>query len=139
MKQALGQSGFTLRELLMVTAIIGTLASVAIPSYQQFSQRARFSAAILAATPYRTAIEVAAFRGNVSSVADFDWSTHGIPNIQWGGANTPWIIPINGIIYVLWQFDGSPLSGVSYILEAQNHIPPIRWEQYGSCMDLGYC
>lgn len=139
MEKPYKQCGFTLLELLTVTAILGTLASIAIPSYQQFSQRARFAEAILAVTPYRTAIEAAAFRGNVASVNDFDWSQHGIPDIQWGGVDSHWIIPIDGRIWVIWRFDGSPLSGVSYVLEAQNHIPPIEWLESGTCFNLGYC
>ncbi len=62
-----------------VTAIKGVLMSVAIPSYQHYRHRARFSEAILAIGPYKAAIEVAAFRGDLTSVNDMDSGTHGIP------------------------------------------------------------
>jgi type IV pilus assembly protein PilA len=133
------QSGFTLLELLTVTAIIGTLASVAIPTYQHYSLRARYSEVLLIASPYRNAIELAAFRGNVNSVNDFDFGKHGIPDLDWSTIFDKFVYVWNGRIYVLWGFDGSPLAGVTFILEAQNHTPPIRWETYGSCVDLGYC
>jgi len=42
------QGGFTLIELMMVTVIIGILTSVALPAYQQYSNRAAFSEVILA-------------------------------------------------------------------------------------------
>ncbi|MDP6654158.1 MAG: prepilin-type N-terminal cleavage/methylation domain-containing protein [Gammaproteobacteria bacterium] len=73
------QQGFTLLEVMTVTAIKGVLMSVAIPSYQHYRHRARFSEAILAIGPYKAAIEVAAFRGDLTSVNDMDSGTHGIP------------------------------------------------------------
>lgn len=134
------QQGFTLLELLMVTAIIGTLASIAIPSYQQYSLRAEFSEAILSVSTYKNAIELAAFRGNVNSVNDFDFGKHGIPTISWGGVGSNFIYVLNGRIYLIWDIFGTgPLAGVTYILEAQNHVPPIRWVAYGTCFDRGVC
>lgn len=133
------QSGFTLLELLTVTAVLGTLASVAIPTYQHYSLRARYSEVMLLASTYRNAIELAAFRGTVDSVNDFDFGKHGIPDIDWSTINDKFVIVLDGRIYVLWGFDGSPLAGVTFILAAQNHTPPIRWQTSGSCVNLGYC
>jgi type IV pilus assembly protein PilA len=55
MKRSL-QKGFTLIELMIVVAIIGILAAVALPAYQDYTARAKISEVILAASSCRTSI-----------------------------------------------------------------------------------
>ncbi len=54
MKQV--QKGFTLIELMIVVAIIGILAAVALPAYQDYTVRAKVSEVLLAASSCRTGI-----------------------------------------------------------------------------------
>jgi type IV pilus assembly protein PilA len=67
------QKGFTLIELMIVVAIIGILAAVALPAYQDYTVRAKVSEVMLAASSAKTAVsEAAATNSGVPAVASVD-------------------------------------------------------------------
>lgn len=67
------QKGFTLIELMIVVAIIGILAAVALPAYQDYTVRAKVSEVILAASACRTSITESLQSGNTLPTVNNAW------------------------------------------------------------------
>ena len=66
------QKGFTLIELMIVVAIVGILAAVALPAYQTYTAKAKFSEVVTAATAVKSAIEICYQTNGGSDLANCD-------------------------------------------------------------------
>ena len=69
------QKGFTLIELMIVVAIIGILAAVALPAYQDYTTRAKVSEVVIMASPAKLA--VAETSSSVGGLANITATNHG--------------------------------------------------------------
>jgi type IV pilus assembly protein PilA len=116
------QQGFTLIELMIVVAIIGILAAVAIPSYQDYTARAQVSEAMSLASQYKTALtEYWADRADFPAgltLAEFSGTQKGkyVDNIMLANHD-------GGTITVIAQFgDGaaSALRGKNFALDTRD-------------------
>jgi type IV pilus assembly protein PilA len=67
------QKGFTLIELMIVVAIIGILAAVALPAYQDYTARAKLSEVILAGSVCKNSIQESADTGIIAAKAANGW------------------------------------------------------------------
>lgn len=70
------QKGFTLIELMIVVAIIGILAAVALPAYQTYTAKAAYAEVILASGTFKTGVQVCALK---NAIADCDLGKNGVP------------------------------------------------------------
>lgn len=92
------QKGFTLIELMIVVAIIGILAAIAIPQYQDYVTRARWSDNIASLASYKSAIALCLQNNNndktlcdtpAEVLADQPTANQVLPAIKYGAASNP--------------------------------------------------
>ncbi|MBB1428703.1 prepilin-type N-terminal cleavage/methylation domain-containing protein [Shewanella sp. SG44-2] len=128
--------GFTLIELMIVVAIIGILAAIALPAYQTYTKKAKFSEVILATSAFKTAFLVSAQTGKLSALADADAGKLGIPAAVGASGVITSVTIENGIITATGT---TAVDSVTYILTPNGITPPIQWTESGTCLASGLC
>lgn len=75
-------SGFTFIELMIVIAIIGILAAIAVPAYQVYAARAKISEAITQASPAKVLVSEAFLTNGIANLADISQEYNARPITQ---------------------------------------------------------
>ena len=130
------QKGFTLIELMIVVAIIGILAAVALPAYQDYTKKARFAESLSVSSSYQLAV--------AECINTID-PTMAVCNIGASGIPAaPSTMPTNvssiavalGVVTVT---STAAAGGYTSKLTPSVDGGTLKWTQGGTCMAANYC
>ncbi len=123
------QQGFTLIELMIVVAIIGILAAIAIPAYQDYTFRAKFAEVVVVSAGYKTAVAVCV--QEMGNLTDCDIGTNGIPATQ-ATTHVASVGVTNGVITITPTATTSVAS--TLILTPIIGVGALTWVKSGGCL-----
>ncbi len=122
------QQGFTLIELMIVIAIIGILAAVALPAYQDYTIRAKASELVLASSAAKNSVSEYALVNATLTILAADVNVQSInqgmvATLYWAGASTGIVVrgnatELGAAATLTMRPSGDPASGILWICGA---------------------
>ena len=137
------QTGFTLIELMIVVAIVAVLAAVALPAYQKYTAKAKFTEVVSAANPVKQQVELCFF-----DTQAFTTCSNGASGAGWtigtaasyGNGNYVGTVTVAGgtITVVPTTKDGFAAAN-TFVLTPRANNGSVVWAVSGGCKAAGYC
>jgi len=121
------QAGFTLIELMIVVAIIGILAAIALPAYQDYTIRSQVSEALSLGSGLK--IQVADVFADSGDINDADSGANGIPDAnQVVGKYVSQVAVLNGLITATMGGDAhTAVNGSTLQISPVTHDGSLEW------------
>ncbi len=137
------QTGFTLIELMIVVAIVAVLAAVALPAYQKYTAKAKFTEVVSAANPVKQQVELCFFDkqeftncGNSTSGAGWTIGT----DTSYGNGNYVDKVGVAaGVITVTPTTKDNFAATQTFVLSPSNANGSVVWTVSGGCKAAGLC
>jgi len=140
------QQGFTLIELMIVIAIIGILAAIALPQYQTYTKKARFSEVVLAASSAKGLVDVCFQTRGEGKLTNCDTAAKIGLDVDGAAAGKQVkSVAITATTGVVTATGETTVDDSTYILTptpAGTTAAPLgtlTWAQTGSCIANGIC
>jgi type IV pilus assembly protein PilA len=144
MKTKTLQQGFTLIELMIVIAIIGILAAIAVPQYQTYTNKAKFSEVVQATAPFKLGVELCAADTGALAACGAGNATGEVP---------PAVTTANGFVNSIAvsaagvitatataSISGSPTYTLTPTLGSTTSSALVTWQKGGTCLTTySYC
>lgn len=137
-------SGFTLVELMIVIAIIGILASVALPQYGQYTKRAKYSDVITATVHRKTAVslcfqELGSFDTCNGSGNAGDSPTIPKDIVAGTSTGTGVVVSVITAVGIITATGNEEVDRKTYVLTPKRVDLDIEWTNSGTCIQARLC
>jgi type IV pilus assembly protein PilA len=136
------QAGFTLIELMIVVAIIGILAAIAVPQYQTYTKKAKFTEVVQAANSFKTQVELCIQSQAITTTAGVtNCGNEGTGGVGSSPAAYGRVASVSvssaGVITAVGH--ATEVDGKQFILTPTVSTSAITWAKTGDCIAAGYC